>query len=230
MNTLDVIRIISLHNPDISKLRLVTYEPQKDVAQLFSESWSEIDEIHYQRALDMRNKINLPFWNSLMLSIINGESIPDNCLYGTSRHNHITEIGWISPDAIDNANILHFPSNRKAINSTVKLSNGEEMHIPMLDFHIDISVKNTNLVKKICNILGVEGFLLNSGKSYHFIGIQLLSHKELYQFLGQALLFTPIVDEIWIAHQLQEHSCTLRFGEKHGMIPTVITSITRTES
>lgn len=108
--------------------------------------------------------------------------------------------------------------------ATVTLADGRRMHIPMLDFHIEVSPANTRIVTDICSLLCQEGFILNSGKSYHFIGTGLLTDEGLNKFLGKALLFTPIVDEIWIAHQLQEQSCTLRFGEKHGMIPTVIAS------
>jgi len=227
MNTLDVINIVIQHNPSISDLRIVTYEPQKDIAQNLSESWSELDEFYYKNALEMRDSIKLPFWNSLMLSLVNGNAISNNCLYGTSLHNHITEIGWIPSDNITQADRISFPFDRKAINSKVKLCNGRKMHIPMLDFHINVSARNTELVKNVCNILGIEGYVLNSGKSYHFIGIRLISLKKLIKFLGRALLFTPIVDEIWIAHQLQEQSCTLRFGEKYGMCPTVITYVDR---
>lgn len=224
MNTLDIIQTIASRNPDIASFRFVTYEAQKDLAQQFKDQWSDNDEVLYRRALDLRSRIKLPFWNSLMLSMIHSSSVSDSCLTGASLHNPITEICNLPPHKLHTIHSYSFPAGRKAVNSAVTLADGRRMHIPMLDFHIGVSPANTPIVTEICSLLCQEGFILNSGKSYHFIGTGLLTDEALDKFLGKALLFTPIVDEIWIAHQLQEHSCTLRFGEKYGMIPTVIAS------
>lgn len=225
MNTLDIIQIIASRHPDITSFKFVTYEAQKDLAQQFKSQWSDNDSTHYRQALDMRSRINLPFWNSIMLSMINSGSLSANCLSGASLHNPITEICNLPPHRLNTIHSINFPAGRKAVNSVVTLADGRQMHIPMLDFHIEISPANTCLITKICSFLNQQGYILNSGKSYHFIGTALLTTDALNRFLGKALLFTPAVDEIWIAHQLQEQSCTLRFGEKHGMIPTVIASL-----
>lgn len=59
-----------------------------------------------------------------------------------------------------------------------------------------------------------KGAIINSGNSYHFIGCDLVNEAELVDFLAKGLLYGPITDTRWIAHQIIERSCTLRVGKK----------------
>lgn len=225
MDTIEVIREIALANPEISAFQIVGFEAQKDLAREYRHSWTDADEHYYQEALSLRSALKLPFWNSLMLSIKNGSAIPDNCLKGASNHHSITQLEWIESANICQLSRLIADYSRLAINSRVQTESEESYHIPMLDFHIEVTERNTELIKHICHILAQPGYLLNSGNSYHFIGEQLVTEKKLISFLGQSLLFTPIIDEIWIAHQLMDRSCSLRFTMKNGHVPTVIEKV-----
>ena len=83
------------------------------------------------------------------------------------------------------------------------------------------------MVVSSLKLLKQPGALLSSGKSYHFYGANLLTDEDLRIFLGRALLFAPITDKTWIAHQLIEGSCALRISSRkdYGGPPKIIAII-----
>jgi hypothetical protein len=93
-----------------------------------------------------------------------------------------------------------------------------------LDFHCPSSAPNLELVAEALRLLDIgAGFILESGKSYHFYGRRLITDSERISFLSRALLLAPIVDRSWIAHQLLEGACGLRISRRQpsGLPPTV---------
>jgi len=71
------------------------------------------------------------------------------------------------------------------------------------------------LASKIAKLIDVgKGFIVETDRSYHFYGAELLTGQEWSQFLGRALQFSPIVDRAWIAHQLIDLSCNLRIAPR----------------
>ena len=86
------------------------------------------------------------------------------------------------------------------------------MHLPMLDFHCRASSDNDALVVAVLKELGLQGYVAKSGRSYHYYGRRLMSEQDLITMLGRALLYSPIIDRAWIAHQLLERSCGLRIS------------------
>ena len=118
--------------------------------------------------------------------------------------------------------------NMLVLNSRVALEGGESKHIPMLDFHFPVSRANEEVALFIIRNLDVMGgYLLDSGKSYHFYGKSLLTDDELPVFLGRALQFCPIIDRAWVAHQLIERSCGLRISQKPdgGQVPVLVQDV-----
>jgi hypothetical protein len=98
----------------------------------------------------------------------------------------------------------------------------------MLDFRIRPSIENEQLAIDILHRLKRGGTLLNSGNSYHFYGNRLLrGDQELVKFLGRASLFSPFVDQRWIAHQLIEGACALRVspGKSFKSPPKVVRDV-----
>ena len=108
-------------------------------------------------------------------------------------------------------------------NSRVRLFDGAEAHIILLDFSISVSVEHTEVVKESLSRLGImHGYILDSGSSYHYIGTDIVSGSDYRKILYYAYLLSPITDGRWIAHQLLEGSCNLRVGEENKHIPTLI--------
>lgn len=225
MDTIEVLQEILLRNPDIKVVRVVCHDAQKDMKQDMIHVWSPKDEKIYQKALELRKNLHIPFWNSIMISSINNPHFSEIALCSSLHHNPIHKITDINVEDISQINTITAEGDRKSINSRVTMIDGSVCHLPMLDFHINGNPTNTKIVKTICGLLGVSGYLLYSGKSYHFIGEKPFGKDAMITFLAKALLFTPIVDEIWISHQLQEGSCSLRFGKKHNVVPTLICRI-----
>lgn len=109
------------------------------------------------------------------------------------------------------------------LNSRVRLFDEVEAHIVLVDFSISVSVEHTKIVKDSLSHLGIiQGYILDSGSSYHYIGSDIVSDSDYKRLLCYAYLLSPITDGRWIAHQLIEGSCNLRIGEKKGYIPTLV--------
>jgi len=103
------------------------------------------------------------------------------------------------------------------ITSRVKMNNGEYYHIPQIDFSCPISKKNLNLIKKqLSQIVKVfPGYILESGKSYHYIGLKLLKEEKWKKFIGNCLLCRKpkdkfMVDVRWFGHSLRRGYTNLR--------------------
>ena len=95
----------------------------------------------------------------------------------------------------------------------------------MLDFHLPSGSENqATAVASLNAVRAGRGLLVESGKSYHFLGIDTVSSEELWAFLARALLLGPLVDRAWIAHQLLEGRCALRVSSRVGQanMPKVV--------
>jgi hypothetical protein len=86
---------------------------------------------------------------------------------------------------------------------------------------------NDQRVKAVARSLGLHGYIAHSGKSYHFYGSDLMEGDHLMRMLAKALLFAPIVDRAWVAHQLVEKACGLRIspGKTYTQSPVVIDQV-----
>lgn len=163
----------------------------------------------------------MPFWDAALTYISNNSNMWEEIVSNADHHNKITTDFWVSADTIQSW--IGEKGRNIGVNSLIQTTHRRLLHLPMLDFHIAVSNRNTQIVKQICSQLGFKvGFILNSGNSYHYIGKQLIAEGELLHILSRALLYGPIVDIRWIAHQLIERSCTLRIGEKNGLVPYVV--------
>lgn len=112
-----------------------------------------------------------------------------------------------------------------AISSRVKTKAGDWMHIPLMDFHIEKSPYALNVVVAVGTEIFEDSFLiLESDRSYHGVGLKLLPEIEFSRFLSKAILFSPVVDYSYVAHQLLEGEAALRVTKKtwNGIPPKVI--------
>jgi hypothetical protein len=185
---------------------------------------SELDSV-VSDALTLRNRYQFPFWDAMNVSLFN-RTFPDyDFLREIGFHNHPQECFKVSRDQVDNFWENWDKDKYLTINSLVLLSKNANAHIPLFDFHVPVSQDNENLCVAIISHLGLSGWLLDSGKSYHFIGDKLLSTEMLCETLAKALLFSPVIDRAWIAHQILEKSCCLRISNKYGRQPLVVRQI-----
>lgn len=101
-----------------------------------------------------------------------------------------------------------------ALCSKVHTATGKELHIPLLDFHIEKTPIAFELVKKITRILfGDEFIVLATNRSFHSLGLVLKEEPAFMRILANSILFAPIVDNAYVAHQLMEREATLRISK-----------------
>jgi len=99
------------------------------------------------------------------------------------------------------------------LSSRVTTLSRKVRHIPLMDFRCGISSKNEKLLRNGLPRIGQpKGFILNSGRSYHFYGRGLLTPAGWRVFLGKCLLLRDLVDERYVGHQLVDGYCVLRLS------------------
>jgi len=111
------------------------------------------------------------------------------------------------------------------ITSRISTQQKGEMHIPMMDFHCAISSKNLGILSELLSETGQEhGFILESGRSYHYYGKEVLTRDQWIGFLGKCLLMKNFVDERYVGHQLVDRHCVLRLSTspRKPVIPSVV--------
>ena len=220
MNTLDVIANIYRINPNIRAFTFAKYPKQTLIQDEKSVCTTDLNFIN--SALEVRKKLKLPFWDSLMLSFFDKKEVSKTLLIRALKHNK-------NSDIINTKNINEIYSllnnnceYNLSLNSQVQFIDGSIAHLFLLDFHVYHSENNLIIVSDILTILGLKGYILSSGESYHFISKSFNSVDSIIDLLAKTLLFSPIVDRAWVAHQLLERSCSVRVGQKHGIFPTVV--------
>jgi len=223
MNTLDVVSETIKNNSDIT---LLTFSPYPK--QILLQNKIELNKLNKEFisvALNIRDRLRLPFWDCLMLSLFDKENVSADLLSSALSHNPNSE-KIKTRDIEDIRKFLSTnPQDNLSLNSEVHFKNKTVKHFFLLDFHIFQSTNNLRIVSNILRVLDLHGYILDSGDSYHFVSDSFFDVNSLINLLAKALLFSPIVDRAWVAHQILERSCSLRVGTKHNITPTVIKKI-----
>lgn len=95
-------------------------------------------------------------------------------------------------------------------------------HIPLLDLDIPVDENGAASAQEVFANLGVKhGAIINSGKSYHGWGLELLTDEEWRRFMARALLLDRI-DRRWVGHRLIDGQANIRVSEKRGLTPEVV--------
>jgi len=111
--------------------------------------------------------------------------------------------------------------------SRCQLADGSIAHIPMMDFRCQSTDENLRKVQTTIRGIGQsKGYILESGRSYHFYGLDLLDEKSWLKFMARCLLLSPLVDSRYIAHRLIDEMCVLRLSTsaRHPKVPVVVGS------
>jgi hypothetical protein len=191
------------------------------------------EQVLIKQALAIRSELSLPFWDSLLLYISTHPAKAHHLLKRATLHNpqNLDALQIHRDDCTESRlrKIIEvLPCGRMlAISSRMLTRQGNTLHLPMLDFHCLASPENDILVKSVMTEIGLEGYIARSGRSYHFYGNKLVDEQSLVAILAKALLFSPIVDRAWIAHQLLERACGLRIspGKDYQNCPVIIDEV-----
>lgn len=223
MKSIDAIEKVLEANPRVSWIRFFVFSTKTKLQDRVKElSASECRLV--DAALSRKSKEGMRFWEALLAMMAEQGKTSDRLLEEVFYHQ--PNRNYLFAERGDLREVIgSHESECLALNSKVLLRNGASRHIPLLDFKIASKPSNHRLVRDCVSALGLRGFLLNSGRSYHFIGLELVSESELLELLAKFVLLHPLSDTAWAAHQLVEQSASLRVTGRFGEAPEVIDRI-----
>ncbi len=215
---------------EVQEIRLAELRPLPPLQSRLDLTAAE--RFVFERALEHRSRTGLSFWDAVLLELPampDAVRLLDAAMTHVSLRGHERSLPWASAIAggLERACAEFQTATGASLTflSEVRCRDGSLRHLPMVDFHAFKSAPNQRIVEAVAQRLFPEGaILLDSGESYHAYGTQLRSECEFRRFLGTAMLFVPIVDRAYLAHQLIEGRCALRLtpGGGKSLVPTVI--------
>ena len=115
------------------------------------------------------------------------------------------------------------PSLALALESKCTLRDDSIRYIPMMDFKANQSLDKLAILKGFLGHLACRGIIVDSGRSYHFYGFDLLDQTEWIRFMGACLL-VPWSDSRWIGHSLIAGGGDLRISatDQKPKLPSVV--------
>jgi hypothetical protein len=180
---------------------------------------------------------SLPFWSSVLLTAqASYADVPQRLFDAARFHRPATASARsatvnaddLTPESLQRRLDALESNEFLMVSSQVLTRDGVSMHLPLLDLSIPYSTRNTRLARRAVESLGIPGVLFKTERSYHFYGVRLLSEDEyLHTFLGQALLFAPLTDQRWIAHQLLDGFAVLGLSRRSASksIPVAVAAV-----
>lgn len=223
MDNLNYLNTFILRNSSISIFRVFKFT-FKNKFQDIHKTLTEDEQEVIIKIMNYKELRQISFWEAALDLISDGMNISNRMLEHVVFHNEnnfyedFNKQGFVEFIKTDIGSDV-------ALNSKVVLNNGKVMHIPMLDFKLTSVPENLSIIENILKVLKQKGMILNSGKSYHFIGYTLITENELINLLSKFILIHPISDKAWAAHQIIERSASLRISKKYGVLPSYIKEI-----
>jgi len=233
-NAVDLILALPKFNKSLTDLTFTIYSPSLGLEDRLAHSSDRSLQKIAQNAKTLRLLANndLPYWESILAASWTTRKL-DLIIKESLKHDSKTEIDKRFEIRTDNSFEDHISkrvaslSSRSvlALCSICKLKSGSIGHIPMMDFRCSPSKKNLQrIIVALNNIQQAKGVILETGKSYHFYGLNIISDEDWRQFLAKCLLLAPLVDTRYIAHRLQIGACVLRLTacEQKPFSPRVV--------
>ncbi len=144
--------------------------------------------------------------------------------HNKSAFNHVIWMGrkdFLSNKKI-NQIIKSLPKDiNVGVNSKVKTLDSKHYYLPMVDFACKKSIKYVNLIIERFKKEDIKhGWIVETAKSYHYYGEDLLTYRQWIEFYGKCLCTSVVrtrenieqlADTRYIGHILRRSSGTLRF-------------------
>lgn len=100
-----------------------------------------------------------------------------------------------------------------SISSKITCHDGINRHIAMMNLHPEEGLTLDDIVMIVEGVTeDMPGYILESGRYYHFYGVSLLDKKEWTRFMVQFLMLTIIVSPRYIGHCLYRDYAALRLS------------------
>jgi hypothetical protein len=220
MPTAEVLTLLISQNEHISAIFAFTYRHPPILQERLVLNSDEDAIIAKARLL--REATRLPFWEALMLTCFGERRDCTRLLEEASFHQSPGDsLIRISRDEalagqLAELSMAQPSGHHLSFSSRIEMDGLDVANLPLLDFHCPESTENDELVSRVCKQLFRHRVLVfSSGESYHALGLYTLRETEFRDFLTRSLLFAPIVDARYVAHQLLEGACALRLSNSH---------------
>lgn len=221
ISALQLIGLLPQINSRLRVLSLKTYSPTPTLEERLSASQNVAMQCIFRKADNLRNDDKqLPYWESI-LSAASGTDESDTLINEAIKHD-VTHEAFerfeLTPEDLCSGALQRkaysLPENVViALCSNCRTEDGTIMHLPMMDFRSEPSAQNLRTVKKaIAEVTAVGGAILESGRSYHYLGFSLVHEREWLSFLAKCLLLSPLTDIRYIAHRMLEGIGALRIS------------------
>lgn len=218
MSTADVLMLLVSENPSISAIYTFKYK-HPSLLQQRLELTSE-EKIIIDKAIALRKSSQLPFWEALMLSCFDEKADYSRLLEEATFHQtHNDSLIRITREDVLTGRLDKMinslpPGHHLSFSSNIEFEKAGMKLLPLLDFHCPETTLNDQLVSEVCHQLYRHVVIVfSSGESYHALGLESLDNDGFRDFLTRSLLFSPIVDARYVAHQLLEGRCALRLSD-----------------
>lgn len=220
MNSEDIIKDIVRCNVEIATCRFFSFSTATKLQDRLRDiEGCESALISMAQRNKMRNQVR--FWSAMLSLFIEKKTYSKRLLPELFYHQPNRDYDYVDRLRLDQYLDSNFPSPH-AINSKILMIDGSTRHIPLLDFKVTSQSGHDELVMDCIRSLGLSGYILDSGKSYHFIGEKLISESELIDILAKFVFLDPISDKAWAAHQILERSASLRISARNGHAPILL--------
>ncbi len=110
-----------------------------------------------------------------------------------------------------------------SVSSKIELC-GRVLHLPIMNLHpeTDLTYDDMKLALE-ATVNGMSGYLLHSGRYFHFYGVDLLNQDEWLRFMAQFLMPTILVSPRFIGHCLYRGYAALRLTTENNHKPKIPT-------
>ena len=178
-------------------------------------------------AMDRRTRTEVPFWQAMMLATLDSGVVHEDVLDAALYHQGSGVSDELTRDDLERGQLeIHSRGGNGIVSlDSLAVLEKECLHLAFMDFRVSPSEANTRIVNAVCRRLMPDGFVsLIATRSYHACGVALQQPNERIDFLGRSLLFSPIVDDRYVAHQLIQPSSSLRISPptENGSDPRVV--------
>jgi hypothetical protein len=189
--------------PNVSHFYFKTYRPVPGVKDRLNVSDLSIQELQ-ARCLDPATLIE-----EMLRHVNDNEPTPQIEVPAK-------DLVWRLPELVAECKVRE---EMLAVYSVCRENNGRELHIPMMDFQLKSGsdVGRISLLRTaIKGVRQQHGVLLDSGNSYHYYGLRLLTEQDWRWFMVGCLLLEPLVDVRYISHRLLACKGALRLTSRPG--------------
>lgn len=189
------------------------------------------DSILFKRAGEMAISMGIQFHESAILTAFAEGKFNPNFLDTLCMANpKVPDRRWLSRNDVAAGKLQSLaletlPPDALSVTSEVQSQSGSLLHFPMCDLRCAVTPMNQEQAIQLGNyLLPQGGLLLVSSESYHLLGTKVVSYNELIRFFGLCLMFSPIIDRMYVAHHLIRGYGSLRISKNRNSdhVPIVV--------